>query len=85
MINTGRGGRELAAQLVVPSPKTMPTQAPAPQGGRMAIMGWFHLYPDNFAMPSHTLVMEAYMRWMLSGVPTGEHVNRHYWNRRFHD
>lgn len=51
----------------------------------MAIMGWFHLYPDNPAMPSHTLVMEAYMRWMLSGVPTGEHVNRHYWNRRFHD
>lgn len=49
----------------------------------MAIMGWFHLYPDNPVMPSHTMVVESYVRWMLSGHLTGEHVNRHYWTRRF--
>lgn len=48
----------------------------------MASMGLWFCPISNPVLLSHTLIVESYMRWMVSGTPTGHHVNRHYWKRR---
>lgn len=51
----------------------------------MPIGGYFALPVSDAEQLSHALVAEAFMRWMLSGTPTGEHVNRHFWKRSSRD